>query len=126
MDYRTPLSKARGLGSAKEGVHHWWAQRMTALALTPLTIWFCFSVASLSTFSYDAFSAWLQGPMNAALMLAVMIAGFYHGAIGLQVIIEDYVSNVPVRTAMIVLVKGAAWLLGLVGCMSVILVALGG
>ena len=126
QDFKTPLSKAKGLGSAKDGVGHWWAQRMTALALLPLALWFCFSLASLPSMHYGAFTAWLAAPWNAILMLAVVVAGLYHGALGCQVIIEDYVSDTALRTAGIIAVKGLAALALIIGVFSVLKVAFGG
>ena len=126
MDYRTPLSKARGHGAAKSGVSHWWLQRMTALALIPLTIWFCFGVARLPGLTFESFVQWVQGPINASLLLAVVVIGAYHGALGLQVVVEDYISNRALRTGLIVLFNGVAALTGLIGSVSVLIVALGG
>lgn len=91
QDFVAPLAKARGLGSAHHGVQHWMHQRITALALIPLTIWLVYSVVSLSGVSHGEFITWMRQPVNALLMVFFIIAGFYHAALGMQVIIEDYV-----------------------------------
>ena len=91
MTLRTPLSEAKGLGSAKEGAGHWGLQRLTAIALIPLTIWLAFAVAMLGDASYETVLAWLQTPYVAVLLILFVAATFYHTQLGLQVIIEDYV-----------------------------------
>ncbi len=93
MSLRTPLSEAKGLGSAKEGVGHWWMQRLTAVALVPLAIWFAFAVAMLGSASYETMVAWLQSPVVAVLIILFIAATFYHTQLGLQVIVEDYVEG---------------------------------
>ena len=93
MSLRTPLSEAKGLGSAKEGVGHWWMQRITAVALVPLAIWFAFAVAMLGNASYETVLAWLQSPIVVVLLILFIIATFYHTQLGIQVIIEDYVGG---------------------------------
>lgn len=125
-DLRTPLAKARGLGSAKDGVHHFWAQRMTALALIPLVLWFCFSLASLPSMDHATFTAWLSSPFNAVLMICTLIAGFYHAALGCQVVIEDYVGCHAKRMAGIILVNGLCFLMAVAAVLSVVKVAVGG
>ena len=93
MKFRTPLSHARGLGSAQEGTGHWWAQRLTAIALVPLTLWFVWSVIGLMGADYQTVHDWVAQPMNAGLLLVFIYATFYHSMLGLQVIIEDYVHS---------------------------------
>lgn len=93
MSLRTPLSEAKGLGSAKEGVGHWWMQRLTAVALVPLAIWFAFVVAMLESASYETVVVWLQSPVVAVLLILFIAATFYHTQLGLQVIVEDYVEG---------------------------------
>lgn len=91
MNYRTPLAKARGLGSAKVGTHHWWAQRVTAVALIPLSLWFVVAAAHLPGAGYEEIVAWITSPWNTILLIAWIIAAYYHAALGIQVILEDYV-----------------------------------
>ncbi len=105
---RTPLGRVRGLGSAKEGTAHWWAQRMTAVALVPLVLWLAFSVIRLAGADYDSLRGWLGMPGNATMMALFVIAAFHHAQLGLQVVIEDYVSCEAKKIALLLLVKFAA------------------
>ncbi|MEM7400638.1 MAG: succinate dehydrogenase, hydrophobic membrane anchor protein [Pseudomonadota bacterium] len=91
MSLRTPLSEAKGLGSAKEGASHWWLQRLTAIALVPLAIWFAFAVACIGNASHAEVHAWLANPFIAVALILFIAATFYHTQLGLQVIVEDYV-----------------------------------
>ena len=88
---RTPLKIARGLGSSKSGVHHWWLQRVSAIALIPLSIWLLFLMGDLMHASYPAVLATIGQPVHAILLIVLSVCLFWHGALGLQVIIEDYV-----------------------------------
>ena len=105
MDYRTPLAKARGLGSAKSGTTHWWMQRVTAVALIPLSFWLILFIQQLFHASYDEIKQWLISPVNFSMLLAWACAGFYHAALGLQVVIEDYLSPEWLKIVMIWVVK---------------------
>ena len=125
MSLRTPLANARGLGSAKEGVDHWWKQRLTAVALVPLFLWFGFSVALLGTADYYTVVGWLGHPVNAVLMILVLAVGFWHGALGLQVVIEDYVATHWKKVTALLLVQFAAVILALAGIFAVLRIALG-
>jgi len=122
---RTPLARVKGLGSAKDGVEHFWVQRLTALALIPLTLWFCFSVASLPSADYAGVVAWLSSPFNAVMMVITVIISLHHTQLGLQVIIEDYVSCHATRTTSVVAIKFAAFLCAVLGVFSILKVALG-
>src|SRR5882762_3994576 len=88
---RSPLGRAIGLGSAKEGVEHWWRQRLTAIALVPLGLWFVISVLAHIGGSRDQLALWLGSPIPAILMIVMIGVVFYHAALGVQVVIEDYV-----------------------------------
>jgi succinate dehydrogenase / fumarate reductase membrane anchor subunit len=123
---RSDLGRARGLGSAKEGVSHWWMQRMTALALVPLTLWFVISVISMAGADHAAVRAWAGGPITATLLVALLIAVFYHAKLGLQVVIEDYIHHEGTRIAVIVVMQGTMAVLGLAGVVAVIKLAVGG
>jgi succinate dehydrogenase / fumarate reductase, membrane anchor subunit len=124
---RTPLGRAIGLGSAKEGVQHWWMQRVTAVALVPLTVWFVIWVVILAGSGADraAFIAWLRDPVSAGVWVMLLIAAFYHGALGLQVVIEDYVGNDGARLALLILMRLAALLGCILGIVSVVKLSLG-
>ncbi len=100
---RSPLGRVIGLGSAKDGVEHWWLQRLTAVALVPLTIWFVASIIAHTASDYDGFIAWLSTPLTTTFMTLLLTAMFYHAALGLQVVIEDYVhsaAKIPLLVAM--------------------------
>lgn len=124
-DLRTPLAKVRGLGSAKDGTHHFWVQRVTAIALIPLVLWFGVSVASLPNASYASVVAWMDSPFNVVMMISFLIAGFYHGSLGMQVVVEDYISVEWVRIAGIIVVQLASFFLAALGVFAVLKISLG-
>jgi len=93
MSLQSPLGKALGQGSAKTGLDHWLAQRSTAIAIVPLGLWFIVSMISLQHGSYEIVSAWVAEPLNAILLILLVIALLYHSQIGLQVIVEDYIAG---------------------------------
>jgi succinate dehydrogenase / fumarate reductase membrane anchor subunit len=121
---RSPLGRARGLGSARAGSHHWWAQRLTALALVPLTLWFIFSVIHLSGASHQVVIDWLSAPLTLGLMLALIAATFHHLQLGVQVVIEDYVHDERVKMAAVLAVKALCILLAVVCGVSVLKIGL--
>jgi len=125
MSLRTPLANARGLGSAKEGVDHWWKQRLTAIALVPLMLWLGFSVATIGVADYYSVVAWIGNPVNSALLILTLAVGFWHGALGLQSVIEDYINGEASKLVVLVLVQFAAVVLALAGILSVLRIALG-
>ena len=90
---RSPLARAMGLGSAKEGVREWWAERVSAVALVPLTLWFAASIIAHTGSDYATFIVWMRTPLATTLMILLLIALFHHTALGLQVVIEDYVHS---------------------------------
>jgi succinate dehydrogenase / fumarate reductase membrane anchor subunit len=123
---RTPLGRAIGLGSAKEGVQHWWAQRLTALALVPLMLWFAASLIAHLGAGRMAVLHWLGAPLPAIAMVLVLIAGLYHMSLGVQVVIEDYIQHEGVKLAAIVLDRFVAFVLAIAGIFAVLRIALGG
>jgi len=123
---RTPLSVAKGLGSAKEGTDHFWSQRLSALALIPLTLWLCFSIAALPGMDYASIRDWLASPFTAIMMILLIITGFHHSRLGLRVIIEDYVSSHTTRTIAIITTTLATWIFTVIGVFSVMRVAFTG
>lgn len=125
MSLRTPLSKVRGLGSAKQGVHHWWAQRLTAIILVPLSIWFIYSLVVMSTMDYMAVIGWLQSPYTSTLMLMFIVSLFYHAQLGMQVVIEDYVDIEPLKIAGIIITNFVLMFAGVVSAVAVLKVFLG-
>lgn len=126
MELRSTLGRVRGLGSAKEGVTHWWAQRTTAVALVPLSLWFVASVIALVGGDYAAVVAWFKSPFNATLMILLIILTFYHATLGLQVVLEDYVHHEGQKIASILAVKALAGLFGLLAVVAVLKLAFGG
>ena len=125
MDRRTPLARARGLGSAKEGVHHWWAQRLTAIALIPLVVWFAISLVMLSGAEYNVVRAWIGSPLVMVMLILTIGVGLHHGQLGLQVVWEDYTEG-ALRVVMIVLTRFLAVLFGLAAIVSVLRIGFGG
>jgi succinate dehydrogenase / fumarate reductase membrane anchor subunit len=126
MALRSDLGRVRGLGSAKDGTSHWWAQRVTAVALVPLSIWFVFSVVNLVGVDKDGFKVWLNGPGSFVLMALFLIALFYHMQLGLQVVIEDYVHNERNKVTSLVLNKLLAVFLVVSSITALMRIAFGG
>jgi succinate dehydrogenase / fumarate reductase membrane anchor subunit len=122
---RTPLAKVRGLGSAKGGTHHFWLQRLTAIALIPLTVWFALSVASLSGADQATVQAWMKSPLSATLMISFLVAGFWHMKLGIQVVIEDYVHGEAAKITLLILNNLISIFLGLAATLSVLKMLLG-
>ena len=126
MSMRSPLARVRGLGSARDGVGHWWAERMTAVALVPLALWFVASVVTLTGADYATVRAWIGSPVVAGLLVLLVIMVFAHAALGLQVIVEDYVHHEGAKLAALLAVKAFALLLGLTGVLAVLIILFGG
>ena len=127
MSYRTPLGRARGLGAAKHGVGAWISERVTAVALVPLTIWAVFAVLRLSATDYFGAVAWLQGSaLNPTLMVLLVVVGFLHMHGGLRVVIEDYIEKPLSRSACLLLNLFVCALAGALAVFSILKVALGG
>nr|VFJ47860.1 MAG: succinate dehydrogenase subunit D [Candidatus Kentron sp. DK] len=126
MSLRTPLAQVRGLGSAQEGAHHWWMQRITAGMLIPLFIWFVGTMVVLVTGSHAEALEFFRSPIAAGASLMLIIAIFYHAALGLQVVIEDYVSAEGARIFAIVVMRFVMILLTAISVVSVFSVAVGG
>jgi succinate dehydrogenase / fumarate reductase membrane anchor subunit len=125
MSMRSPLGRARGLGSAKSGTQHWWAQRLTALALVPLTIWFVIAMVAATGSDYASARVFIGNPITAVLLILLIVATFHHAQLGLQVVIEDYVHTKPVEIALLLIIKGAAVVLALAAIFAVLSVAFG-
>ncbi len=124
-DFRSPLSRARGLGSAKSGVHHWWIQRLTAIALIPLVVWFAISLVMLSGADYGMARAWIGSPLVMVLLILTIGIGLHHGQLGLQVVWEDYTDG-GLRVVMIVLTKFIAVVFGLGAIVAIMRIGFGG
>lgn len=123
-DMRSPLARAQGLGSASGGVKHWWAQRVTAVALLPLSLWFAAAIIAHTGSDYGAFVIWIGTPLTISLMSLLLTGLFYHTALGLQVVVEDYVHS-DVRFAAIVAIRLICIALAVIGILSVLRIAFG-
>ena len=121
MSLRSPLGRVRGLGSAKDGTGHWWAQRLTALALIPLGVWFCASVIAMTGADYATVAAWASSPVVAGLLILLLATTVYHAALGLQVVIEDYVHHEMTKLLLILAVKAVSLVLALTAVLSVLI-----
>jgi succinate dehydrogenase membrane anchor subunit len=121
---RSPFARATGLGSAKEGVEHWWRERVTAVALVPLTLWLAASIIARSRDDYATFVLWLKTPLATLMMILLLIALFYHSALGLQVVIEDYVHSAA-KIPALVLMRLACFGLAAAGILAVLRIAFG-
>ena len=124
-DFRSPLSRARGLGSAKEGTHHWWMQRVTAIALIPLVVWFAISLVMLTGADFAVVRAWIGSPLVMVLLTLTIGVGLYHAQLGLQVVWEDYTDG-ALRVFLILFTKFIAVLFGLGAILAIMRIGFGG
>jgi succinate dehydrogenase / fumarate reductase membrane anchor subunit len=125
-DFRTPLGRARGLGSAKHGAGHWISERLSAIALIPLVLWAVFGVIRLAGGDYDAAVAWVSQPLNAVLIVLLIAIAFWHMHSGMRVIVEDYIHKMPTKAGLLVANLFVCVLVGALAIFSILKVALGG
>jgi succinate dehydrogenase / fumarate reductase membrane anchor subunit len=125
MSLRSPLGRVLGLGSARGGSSHWYAQRVTAVALVLLALWFVVSLALLADASYQQVTGWLQMPLNSALALLLVVVAAWHAVLGLQVIVEDYVADKGKRLLVLIAIKFAFVVAAVVGVLAVLRIAFG-
>lgn len=128
MDRRimgSPLARAVGLGSARKGVEHWWAERVSAVALVPLTLWFAASIIAHAGSDHAAFVAWLRTPLAAILMVLLLTALFHHTVLGLQVVIEDYMHS-GAKFAALIAVRLGCFALAAAGIVATLRITFGG
>ena len=125
MSLRSDLGRVRGLGTAKEGTSHWWAQRLTAVALVPLTLWFVWSVINLVGVDQLGFKSWLNDDANLVLMILFVGSLFYHMQLGIQVVIEDYVHGELKKVTSLVLNLFLALFLGVSSIVALLKLAFG-
>ena len=123
---RNPLARVRGLGSSRSGVHHWWLQRVTAVILVPLVLWFAVSLLSVAHADYATMKAWVSRPFNTALLVVLLTAMFYHARLGLQVVIEDYVHEELVKLGALLAMNLVVIVAGATAVISVLKIAFGG
>ena len=125
VSYRTALSRARGLGSAKHGAGHWLSERLTSIALVPLTVWGIYSTLVLATAGHAGAVRWLSSPLNAVLLLLLIAIGLLHMHAGVRVVVEDYL-HTKLNKGVVLLLNLAVCVLGAALAMfSVLRVALG-
>lgn len=120
-----PIARAKGLGSAKEGVHHWYAQRASAVLLLFLLGWFVFSLFSLAEGGYATSRAFLSDPVNASLLGLLLVVLLYHAMLGLQVVIEDYVHNPVAEVILYFITRAGAYVMMALGIVHILKLALG-
>ena len=125
MSLRSPLGRVLGLGSAQSGVHHWWQQRLTSVALVPLSIWFVVSLLALPSLGYETVTAWMSQSWTALLLVLFVLVATWHSQLGVRVVIEDYVHGTGSRTLTLVIVTFAHVLIAAAGVFAVLRVALG-
>ncbi len=125
MSLQAPLARVLGLGSAKQGSGHWWAQRLTAVGLVPLTLWFALSIIAFENHgTHEMVTAWIAEPLNAVCLILLVLTVVYHSSLGLQVVIEDYVHG-PAGVVTLVLVRFAHVVLAVAGVYAVVVVSVG-
>jgi succinate dehydrogenase / fumarate reductase membrane anchor subunit len=126
MSFANPLRQVLGAGPARSGVHHWWVQRLTALALVPLSIWFVVSLLCLRSLDHVTVVAWLGQPWTALLLVLFVLTAAWHSRLGVQVIVEDYVHGAGAKTLLLVLSAFVHVLAAAAAVFAVLKVALGG
>ncbi len=124
MSLRTPLGKVLGLGSAGEGSGHWWVQRVTAVALLPLTVWFGISLLTHTLQSYDAMRGWIAQPWVAVLTLVLVLTLAWHSKLGVEVVIGDYVHGKGAKTSLLLISTFVHVLAAAAGSFAILLLAL--
>lgn len=123
MTLRSPLGRVLGLGSARQGTAHWWSQRVSAVALLPLTVWFMYSLLALPALDYGTVRTWLSQPWSSFLAALLVAALTYHSYLGTDVVVEDYVHSAAARLFALVLLRFAYVLIGGAGLFSVLRLA---
>lgn len=124
MSHRTPLARVEGLGAAHSGTAHFWQQRVSAVALVPLSIWFTVAALHLVNAKYTATLDFLRAPVNAVLMILFVVTLLYHMTLGVQVVIEDYVHSEGQKLALLMLNRFFAWGVGAVCLFSIFRIAI--
>ena len=119
----TPLGRVLGHGSAKSGAHHWWSQRLSAVALVPLSLWFLFSLLTLPDFGHAAVRAWVGVPWHAVLLCLLVGTASWHSQLGVQVVVEDYVHTPGVKLGSLLLLRFAHVLIAAAGIFAVLKIA---
>jgi len=123
---QNPLAKARGSGSAQEGTHHWWMQRLSSVLLLPLVAWLIYAGVTLNGADYDTAAAFIATPLNSGIAILLAWTIFYHAKLGLQVVVEDYVHTPWLEVSMHLLIKLFALLGALVTTLAILRITFGG
>jgi succinate dehydrogenase / fumarate reductase, membrane anchor subunit len=126
MSLRSPLGRVLGLGAAKDGVQHWWLQRLTSVALVPLAVWFVVSLLALPGLDQATVIVWMHQSSTALLLILLVSLAAWHSQLGVRVVVEDYVHAAGTRTVTLVVITFAHVLLALAGVFAVLRVAFGG
>jgi succinate dehydrogenase / fumarate reductase, membrane anchor subunit len=124
MSLRSPLGRVLGLGSAKEGVHHWWLQRLTSVALIPLAVWFAVSLITLPSLDHTTVVVWMAQTWTALFMILLVLIGTWHSQLGLRVVVEDYIHS-GTKTLALVIITFAHTLIAAAGVFAILKVAFG-
>jgi succinate dehydrogenase / fumarate reductase membrane anchor subunit len=120
MSIQTPLGRVRGYGSAKSGTQHFWYQRMTAVALVPLTLWFVWAVVRYTGAPYSEVMLFLSHPVSGIAMAMFVVVGLLHMLLGAKVVIEDYIHRESTKIALLVLLHFAVFAVGATCVVSVL------
>ena len=126
MSLRSPLGRVLGLGSAKDGVRHWWSQRLTSIALVPLSVWFVVSLLALPSLDHATVVSWMAQGWTALLLTIFVLVASWHSQLGVRVVIEDYVHGPGTKTLTLVLVTFAHCLVAAAGVFAILKVSFGG
>jgi succinate dehydrogenase / fumarate reductase, membrane anchor subunit len=126
MSLRSPLGRVLGAGAAHEGVRHWWQQRLTSIALVPLSVWFAVSLLTLPSLGHATLIAWMSEPTTALLLILLVLVAAWHSQLGVRVVVEDYVHGAGARTLALVLSLFTHVLLAAAALLAVLKVACGG
>jgi len=125
MSLRSPIGRVLGLGAAKEGAAHWWAQRVTSVALVILGVWFVGALVALGDFSHDSVTVWIARPLNAVLLSLLVGTTVYHSQLGVQVVVEDYVTNHATKIVTMLLLNFVHVALAALGIFAILRIAFG-
>ena len=123
---RSPLGRVLGQGSAKDGVHHWWVQRLSSVALVPLTVWFVVSLLSLPSIDHATITAWIGQLWTAVFLILLVLTGAWHSQLGVRVVVEDYVHGHGAKALTLALVTFFHIVVAVAGVLAILKVALGG
>lgn len=122
---RSPIRRVTHLGSAKEGVGHWWSQRVTSVALIFLGLWFLGALIVNANFSYEGITQWIAKPVNAVLLILFVLTSIYHSKLGVQVVVEDYITHPGAKIVTMLLLNFAHVLLAALAVFAVLRIAFG-